>query len=321
MSIISQIGVVILIAFIVLVLFRSNKNLKKASEEGENFVDEWALRQEKKEAIRQQKEAKRLEIQKEKENKKLQKQQKKQSRKQLPQEENYAQAGGKKYSQSDRDYAEAGEENYERGYRNYAQDGEENYEQSYRNYTQNSGEKYAQNLEEDYPQGYEGESLRVNADWLYNYEEQEKKRQEQIRPEQVRSSCGYEPENSKIVPMKKRETTGITLMKLDANHRVMARYRVNQIPFTIGRGSNNDLVLDDLCVARNHCRIIERDGRYILEDVGTMNKLYVNGMVTTQVPLSDGLRIYIGNEEFQIAMESGRSQSTRLYKNVEGSYE
>ena len=49
MSIISQIGVVILIAFIVLVLIRSNKNLKKASEEGESFVDEWALRQEKKE--------------------------------------------------------------------------------------------------------------------------------------------------------------------------------------------------------------------------------------------------------------------------------
>ena len=52
MSIISQIGVVILIAFIVLVLIRSNKNLKKASEEGENFVDEWALRQEKKEEIK-----------------------------------------------------------------------------------------------------------------------------------------------------------------------------------------------------------------------------------------------------------------------------
>ena len=52
MSIISQIGVVILIAFIVLVLIRSNKNLKKASEEGESFVDEWALRQEKKEEVR-----------------------------------------------------------------------------------------------------------------------------------------------------------------------------------------------------------------------------------------------------------------------------
>lgn len=298
MSIISQIGVVILIAFIVLVLFRSNKNLKKASEEGENFVDEWALRQEKKEEIKQQKEAKKLEAQKEKENKKLQKQQRKQSRKGLPadermQEEEYSPDYEERYSE---DYGEE----FSRGY-------EDSYQRSY-------GEEFPS-------QGYAGDSLRVNADWLYNYEEQEKKRQEQVRPEQPASSFGYGQENSKIVPMKKRETTGITLMKLDANHRVMARYRVNQIPFTIGRSSNNDLVLDDLCVARNHCRIIERDGRYILEDVGTMNKLYVNGMVTAQVPLSDGLRVYIGNEEFQIAVEGGRSQSTRLYKNAEGSYE
>ena len=69
MSIISQIGVVILIAFIVLVFIRSNKNLKKASEEGENFVDEWALRQEKKEEIKQKREEKKLEVQKEKEQK------------------------------------------------------------------------------------------------------------------------------------------------------------------------------------------------------------------------------------------------------------
>ena len=175
--------------------------------------------------------------------------------------------------------------------------------------------------EESQQDGYDGESIRVNTDWLYDYEEQERKRQERMQPEESSAGQDYKDESGKIVPMKKRETTGITLMKLDANHRVMARYRVNKIPFTIGRSTSNDLVLDDLCVARNHCRIIERDGRYLLEDVGTMNKLYVNGMVTGQVPLSDGLRVYIGNEEFQIAVEGGRSQSTRLYKNAEGSYE
>ena len=74
MSIISQIGVVILIAFIVLVLIRSNKNLKKASEEGESFVDEWALRQEKKKGIKQKSEKKILEVLKDKKKKKIQKQ-------------------------------------------------------------------------------------------------------------------------------------------------------------------------------------------------------------------------------------------------------
>ena len=294
MSIISQIGVVILIAFIVLVLFRSNKNLKKASEEGENFVDEWALRQEKKEEIRQKKEEKKLEIQKEKEYKKLQKKKKNKSISAEPEE----------CSQEPEEFGEFYEESP-------CQEYEEEWNDDRQSKRQDSWD--------DQP-GYDGESLRVNADWLYDYEEKEKKHKERIRPEQSVSS-DYVQENSKIVPMKKKETTGITLMKLDANHRVMARYRVSQIPFTIGRSSNNDLVLDDLCVARNHCRIVERDGRYILEDVGTMNKLFVNGMVTAQVPLSDGLRVYIGNEEFQIAVEGGRSQYTRLYKNAEGSYE
>lgn len=300
MSIISQIGVVILIVFIVLVLFRSNKNLKKASEEGENFVDEWALRQEKKEEIRQKKEEKKLEVQKEKERKKLQKREKRQG---IPVEQEQS-------------------NEFEDFYREHVaqEDKEPEYEEAW-NDNQESGQQASWDSGEN-QQGYDGESLRVNADWLYDYEEQEKKRQEQMRMERSQSSPEYTSDSSrKIVPMKKRETTGITLMKLDANHRVMARYRINQIPFTIGRSSNNDLVLDDLCVARNHCRVIEKDGRYILEDVGTMNKLYVNGMMTSQVPLSDGLRVYIGNEEFQIEVEGGRSQSTRLYKNAEGSYE
>lgn len=299
MSIISQIGVVILIAFIVLVLIRSNKNLKKASEEGENFVDEWALRQEKKEEIKQKREEKKLEVQKEKEQKKLQKKQKRKGI--LVDEDNEPEEYELREEKEEKQALE-----------------EEQYAEEYPEKNDFSEMEYEEESQQD---GYDGESIRVNTDWLYDYEEQERKRQERMQPEESSAGQDYKDESGKIVPMKKRETTGITLMKLDANHRVMARYRVNKIPFTIGRSTSNDLVLDDLCVARNHCRIIERDGRYLLEDVGTMNKLYVNGMVTGQVPLSDGLRVYIGNEEFQIAVEGGRSQSTRLYKNAEGSYE
>ena len=290
MSIISQIGVVILIAFIVLVLIRSNKNLKKASEEGENFVDEWALRQEKKEEIKQKREEKKLEVQKEKEQKKLQKKQKRKGI--LVDEDNEPEEYELREEKEEKQALE-----------------EEQYAEEYPKKNDFSEMEYEEESQQD---GYDG---------LYDYEEQERKRQERMQPEESSVGQDYKDESGKIVPMKKRETTGITLMKLDANHRVMARYRVNKIPFTIGRSTSNDLVLDDLCVARNHCRIIERDGRYLLEDVGTMNKLYVNGMVTGQVPLSDGLRVYIGNEEFQIAVEGGRSQSTRLYKNAEGSYE
>ena len=242
MSIISQIGVVILIAFIVLVLIRSNKNLKKASEEGENFVDEWALRQEKKEEIRQKREEKKLEVQKEKEQKKIQK---KQKRKGLPvYEKEEEPVSEEKFPDS---YDQGDEENYPE----WNQDHQE-YEEAYSDWNQDDQEYESRSSWDDQP-GYEGESLRVNADWLYDYEEKEKQRQKQTRPEtsftENTKQQTISQQSGKIVPMKKRQTTGITLMKLDANHRVMARYRVNQIPFTIGRSTNNDLVLDDLCVA------------------------------------------------------------------------
>ncbi len=225
MSIISQIGVVILIIFIVLVLIRSNKSLEKVSEEGEHFVDEWALREQKKEELRLMREEQKKEIQ-------------------------------------------------------------------------------------------EAQS----TDFLYDFEKEEAERQKSMVWEDEPSPISTEVssgDTGKVVPMKKKELTGITLLKLDEHHKVMRKYPVSQIPFTIGRSSENDMVLDDLCVARKHCRVIKADGRYLLEDCHTTNKLFVNGTVTSQVVLSDGLRIYIGNEELQVEIEQGRSQATIRYKDAE----
>lgn len=320
MSLISQIGVVILIVFIVLVLIRSNKNLKNVSEEGEDFVDEWARRQEKKEELRLMREQKKLEAQEEKERRRAEKR----GRKRGNQEENtdiYEEdtdiyEENTNIYKEDRDIYEENTDIYKEDTDIYGEDTGV-YKEDTDLYSEDEALLYERQSCDELP---ESRDFRVNDDWLYNYEKEEEERQARVVSE---SRQEERDGDGKIVPMKKRQVTGITLMKLDGNHRVMGRYRVNKIPFNIGRNSGNDLVLDDLCVARNHCRIVEQDGRYILEDTGTMNKLYVNGMVTGRVPLSDGLRIYIGNEEFQVEMESGRrGQPTRLYQNVEaGSYE
>lgn len=39
--------------------------------------------------------------------------------------------------------------------------------------------------EESQQDGYDGESIRVNTDWLYDYEEQERKRQERVQPKKA----------------------------------------------------------------------------------------------------------------------------------------
>ena len=89
---------------------------------------------------------------------------------------------------------------------------------------------------------------------------------------------------------------------------------MTRLPFTIGRSADNMLVLDDLCVARKHCRIVEKNGAFILEDVGTANKLFAGGAVTDHVVLSDQTTFYIGNVEFRVEMGMTRSGSTHLYQ-------
>ena len=65
-----------------------------------------------------------------------------------------------------------------------------------------------------------------------------------------------------------------------------------------------------------HCRIVEKDGVFLLQDVGSANKLYANGRVEDQVILRDKLTVYIGNVEFQVEMGTARSSQTQLYQNA-----
>ena len=211
MSILSQIGIVVLIGCIIFILIRSNKTLKEASEEGEHFVDEWALRQQKKEERALEKEERRQE-------------------KEEPIQE-----------------------------------------------------KEEPIQEQDWEVDDDGD------------QEDSKSRE-------------------KIISMDQYRNTGVILVQMDERRRPVARVRVTKLPFTIGRSQENMLVLDDLCVARKHCRIVERNGAFVLEDVGTANKIFAGGAVTDHVVLADQSTFYIGNVEFRVEMDMNRSGNTHLYQ-------
>jgi hypothetical protein len=64
----------------------------------------------------------------------------------------------------------------------------------------------------------------------------------------------------------------------------------------IGRGNDADIVLPERQVSRYHSKILYRDGRYLLEDLGSKNGTFLNGQqVTGTVPIQDG-------DEIQIAL-------------------
>jgi hypothetical protein len=79
---------------------------------------------------------------------------------------------------------------------------------------------------------------------------------------------------------------------------------------TIGQTSENDLVItQDLpgweTVSRRHARIYAQSGRWIVEDLGSMNGIYVNGRRTGRNLLRDGWRLGVGGVEFVFHASTG----------------
>ena len=67
---------------------------------------------------------------------------------------------------------------------------------------------------------------------------------------------------------------------------------------TIGRGLNNDLIVEDARVSRQHAQIRYKSRRFFIGDLGSTNGTYVNGtQVTTDQVLHDGDTVSFGGLE------------------------
>jgi predicted component of type VI protein secretion system len=72
----------------------------------------------------------------------------------------------------------------------------------------------------------------------------------------------------------------------------------------IGRASHNDVVLADDGVSNLHARIVERDGRFVLEDLGTPSGTFVNGeRLDGERELESGDTIGIGPAVLEFGVE------------------
>ena len=57
---------------------------------------------------------------------------------------------------------------------------------------------------------------------------------------------------------------------------------------SIGRGPNNDLVLQDGNVSTLHARLTVRDGKFIIVDTNSTNGVYVNGRMASKPIVING---------------------------------
>lgn len=69
---------------------------------------------------------------------------------------------------------------------------------------------------------------------------------------------------------------------------------------TLGRGSQNQVCLQDNFTSQEHAVIFQRDGHFWLEDLHSSNGTYINGQqINEPIVLSKGDQIKIGGVTFQ----------------------
>jgi hypothetical protein len=71
---------------------------------------------------------------------------------------------------------------------------------------------------------------------------------------------------------------------------------------SVGRASDNDVIVDDPLVSRHHCQLKLQHGAYSFADLGSRNGSSVNGQPVSEIALGPGDMIRIGSTdiEFQV---------------------
>ncbi len=88
-------------------------------------------------------------------------------------------------------------------------------------------------------------------------------------------------------------TARILVFRADAVHRAI---ELGSRVVTIGRGAQNDIVLDDpdRTISRFHAEVRPEDGRYVLVDLGSQNGTWSDDTRIDRVELKRGTPVMIG---------------------------
>lgn len=97
------------------------------------------------------------------------------------------------------------------------------------------------------------------------------------------------------------------------------RYPLQGADLTLGRGTDNDLVLPDIAVSRKHLRLIETANGWQFRDLGSGNGTRLNGRVSDEGDLHDGDQLEVGNSVLEyLAVDRPPGKARSRSKRSEG---
>ncbi len=112
--------------------------------------------------------------------------------------------------------------------------------------------------------------------------------------------------SSFCVPASLPSSIGGLLVKIHPASPLDKPVELSQTETTIGRDESSSLMLEQDSISRRHAQIENRNGEFLLRDLGSTNGTFVNEVrVNVPVSLSPGDRIRFGNQIFKFLTTDG----------------
>jgi len=103
------------------------------------------------------------------------------------------------------------------------------------------------------------------------------------------------------------EGAGLVVLSAPIRGKIMPlRAATANATWLVGRDPEADVHLIDRAVAHHHAHIHRLGERWSIENLGSANPLFVNGVSVTNCPLDDGDRIQLGRSELQFHTDCSR---------------
>jgi len=87
--------------------------------------------------------------------------------------------------------------------------------------------------------------------------------------------------------------------------KVIKEYPIQKSAIVVGRAPGNEIVVDNLAVSGSHARIYVEEGKFVLEDLNSLNGTFLNGQRIRKSVLKQGDQIAIGKHTLEYSDSGG----------------
>ena len=93
------------------------------------------------------------------------------------------------------------------------------------------------------------------------------------------------------------------ILKLSFGDSVLKEIPLGAEPASIGRSPQGTIFIDNPAVSFHHARVFSQSGVYYVEDLGSLNGTFLNGVRITQAPLTYGDVVTVGKHTIRFARD------------------